>query len=244
MRTGTIAVALLLGWAGLSGLASAQALGSTVEGGEPIAMHRFEETVTAGGADGAEGVRKMAQWLGTFDRVREGLARNDGFIRSDDELVLAFLFQPMEGESKLLRQYMNSVAVAMDAVPDDFYQDLDARVDGLWSEIHRLAPTIRPVTGTEADAVVRGAIERRVLQGAPEARVVRTVLSGDDWIVRVSDAGIPRSEYRRGYVMYRLPDQELVVCQQIIVERPYFGTTDRVGDVAVKLGYLRLQSQA
>lgn len=73
--------------------------------------------------------------------------------------------------------------------------------------------------------------------------VVRTVLSGDRWTVKMTEGGLPRSEYRRGHVMYRLPNQELVVCQQIVVERPYFGSADRAADYTVHLGYLRLQQQ-
>jgi hypothetical protein len=243
MRTGTIAVALAIGWAGISGLASAQALGSTVEK-DPVALTRVGDEATGTAGEASAAVEKMGEWLGTFDRIREGLERNDGFIRSDDELVLAFLFQPMEGESKLLRQYMKSVVVAMEAVPDTFYARLDEKVEGLWAEINRLAPTLRPVTGAEADGALRQAIEKRVIQGAPDARVVRALMSGDKWIVRMSDAGLPRSEYRKGYVMYSLPNQPLVVCQQIVVERPYFGTAKVSDDFVVKLGYLRLQSKA
>jgi hypothetical protein len=238
-----IAVALLLGWAGISGLASAQARGSTMEQEPRVeVMQRVEAKDLATTPEAAEAVERMGQWLGTFDRIREGLAGSDGFIRSDDELVLAFLFEPMEGESMLLRQYMNSVVTAMESVPDTFYSELDAKVEGLWTEINRLAPSVRPVSGREADGVVRSAIERRVLQGAPEARVVRALLAGDEWTVKMSEVGIPRSEYRRGYVMYRLPNQPLVVCQQIVVERPYFGASKDADDYAVKLGYLRLQT--
>jgi hypothetical protein len=245
MNTGIIArsAAVVLAWAGISGLASAQALGSTTDERGQVAMEKVGTSATMESGEAAEAVEKMGEWLGTFDRIRTGLAKNDGFIRSDDELVLAFLFEPMHGESKLLQQYMKSVVVAMDAVPDTFYTRLDAKLAALWTEIERLAPTIAPVTGIEADGAVKAAIERRVAQGAPDAVVVRTVLSSDRWNVKMTDAGLPKSEYRKGFVMYRLPNQELVICQQLVVERPYFGGAQRPADYSVRLGYLRLQQR-
>lgn len=252
MNTGTIArsAALLLAWAGISGLASAQALGRTSEEKRTItAVEQIEAEANGAESDGAESreaaeaIEKMGDWLGTFDEIRTGLEKSDGFIRSNDELVLAFLFSPMEGESQLLRQYMKSVVTGMDAVPDTFYAQLDAKVASLWTEINRLAPSVAPVGGAEADGIVKLAIEKRVAQGAPEAKVVRSVLSGDRWAVKMTDGGLPKSEYRRGHVMYRLPNQELVICQQVIVERPYFGSAKSASDYSVRLGYLRLQEK-
>lgn len=243
MKTGTIArgVAVVLAWAAISGFASAQALGSTTAKEPEVTTLERVATEEAGFAEQAEAVERMGAWLGTLDAIRSDLAKNDGFIRSDDELVLALLFEPMEGESKLLRQYMKSVVTAMDAVPDTFYTRLDATLEALWAEIRRVAPTVAPVKGRDADAVMRAAITGRVAQGAPEATIVRAVLTGDRWTVRMTDGGLPRSEYRRGYVMYRLPNQELVICQQMVVERPYFGSAERADDYTVRLGYLRLQ---
>ena len=243
MKTATIArgVAVVLAWAAISGFASAQALGSTTAKEPEVTTLERVATEEAGFAGQAEAVERMGAWLGTLDAIRSDLAKNDGFIRSDDELVLALLFEPMEGESKLLRQYMKSVVTAMDAVPDTFYTRLDATLEALWAEIRRVAPTVAPVKGRDADAVMRAAITGRVAQGAPEATIVRAVLTGDRWTVRMTDGGLPRSEYRRGYVMYRLPNQELVICQQMVVERPYFGSAERADDYTVRLGYLRLQ---
>jgi hypothetical protein len=262
MNTAMTLAAVAIGWAALSGSASAQTLGSTVIGGSSLvaagSIGASEEDASVDDASvddasadatsaldatrAAEAVAKMEEWLGTFDRLRDGLARNDGFIRTDDELVLAFLFEPMEGESQLLRQYMKSVAVAMRSVPDSFYERLDRAVDGLRSEIDRLAPALAPITGAEAEGALREAIERRVAQAAPDAKVVRTVLSGDGWNLKLNEMGLPKSEYRKGYVMYQLPNYPLVVCQQYAVERRYFGGAESADDYSVKLGYLRLQS--
>ena len=187
----------------------------------------------------AAAVARMGEWLGTIDQVRGGIARGDGFIRSDDDLVLALLLRPMEGESMLLRRYMTSVVAAMESVPDTFYATLDAKVAALWSEVRRVAATVKPVTGVEADAATRSAIVNRVTAVAPEATVVRTLLAGDRWVVKTSELGVPKSEYRKGYVMYQVPGVDLVVCQQILVERPYVSR----GNPIVKLGHVRLQMQ-
>lgn len=233
--------ALAMALAAVSGVASAQDHGSTaIDEHSMLAMSTSEHSeINSDLGSTALAVARMDAWLGTFDSIRGALERNDGFIKSDDELVLAFLFEPMEGESRLLRSFMNDVVAAMEAVPETFYARLDTKVGELWSEIHRVAPRVSPLAGREADARVRSAIERRVLQGAPDARVLRTLVSGDKWIARVGDFGIPKSEYRKGFVTYRLPGQDLIVCQQIVVERPYFGSDF---DFRVKLGYLRLQT--
>ncbi|MBC8146214.1 MAG: hypothetical protein H7X80_11570, partial [bacterium] len=104
--------ALIISWATVSGIASVQAQGTE------LAIGGVEETgyVVKDAGVSAEAVERMGEWLGTIDMVRGGLESNDGFIRSDDELVLAFLFKPMEGESMLLHTYMNSVVSAIQTV--------------------------------------------------------------------------------------------------------------------------------
>jgi hypothetical protein len=103
---------------------------------------------------------------------------------------------------------------------------------------HAMAVAAR-IEGEDADAVVRGAVERLLVEGAPELKVVRTVMTGDGWIVKMSELGLPKSEYRKGVVVYHVPGMEPVV-RQIAVERPYFGSADDAAKYSVRLGAVRL----
>lgn len=240
------AAAFLLGLAAFAGRSDAQVRVLTAGTDEAMAIARVDElesSATVAGLAGSvvaeEAVERMILWLARVDEVRESLEANDGFIRSDDDLVLAFLFRPMEGESKLLRAHLPSVATAMSVVPETFYETLDATIDGLRAEADRLAPLVPPVTGVEADATMRAAIEKRIATTAPDARVLRTVLAGDRWSVRMTAAGVPTGELRRGWVIYRMPGVSNVVCQQLVLERGYFSGAG----YTVRLGYLRLQAK-
>ena len=125
-------------------------------------------------------------------------------------------------------QYLAVVGVA--------YHDDEALLDetrGATDMVGRVATAAASVDGVEADAQVRDAIERRVLQGTADAKVVRTVLSGDRWLVKMSELGVPRNEYRKGFVVYQVKGTDRVVTQQIVVERPFFADGDKY---SVKLG--------
>jgi hypothetical protein len=91
----------------------------------------------------------------------------------------------------------------------------------------RIAASVSAVKGFEADAEMRDAIVRRLTKTAPEARVLRTVLTAEKWSVKMTEAGLPKSEYRRGVVMYELPGSNEVIQQQIVVERPFLALTIR-----------------
>lgn len=248
MKGMAVAMALVVGMFGGAGVsANAQ----QVAAGEQIAALSVEEIEQQAADNGvvdtrqaSESARQMGSWLGQFDKLSAGLERSNGFLRTDDEIVLALLFKPMEGESMLLRRYMTSVVASMDAVPDTFYTNLDTKVAALWSEINRVAPHLTPVSGETVTGAISNVVASRVQQTANEATVVRTMLSDDKWTIRFSELGLPKSEYRKGFVLYRLPGQDLVVCQQIVVERPYFSGTLRESDYTVRLGFLRLQQGA
>lgn len=235
----TRAFVVMLAWTTISGLASGQAFSST----QSLAFAAAARSSAPADVEvvSREAIEHMSAWVATLEDVRRDIREEDGFIRTDDELVIAFLFSPMEGESKLLRRYMVNMDVALATVPETFFTELDAQVDGLMAEVARIAPRVKPVSGDEADATVRGAIAARITEAAPEAKILRAVLSGDKWSVRRSGLGVPKTEARKGYVMYRVPGQELIVCQQVMIERPYFGAD--ANDYSVKLGYLRLQTQ-
>lgn len=117
---------------------------------------------------------RVSGWLGSFDEIREGLEENDGFIRSDDKMLLTLLFRPAEGESNIVDTY----AMAGESTDDSLHARLSEKVSALWMEINRIATRVSPVKGDEADAIVRAAVSRRVTLGASHAKVVRTVLTG------------------------------------------------------------------
>jgi len=100
----------------------------------------------------------------------------------------------------------------------------------------RIVEAVAAVKGFEADAEVRAAIEVRVSEVDPEAKVLRAVLTSDRWSVKVTELGMPKSEYRRGVVIYRVPGQDAVIEQQIVVERPYFALSEADRRMAVRLG--------
>ena len=240
-------IAVALAAAGLASPVTAEARDVTYGEAQVAAVEQgtAEQVEAEMGSMGgnAEAVATVSQWLGLFDTVRRSLEPNDGFIRSDDEFLLACLFGPENGEVKLPQQYLARVAAPDGAVPDTLYSQLDRELNALWLEINRLAPNVRPVTGMEAEGNVKAAIRRRVRQGAADAVLLGTVMTDESWRVRLSDVGLPISQYRKGYVKYQVPNQPLVICQQIIIERPFYGGTGAESEYTVRLGYLRLQKQ-
>lgn len=113
----------------------------------------------------------------------------------------------------------------------------DANAVASRAYVEEVAIAAASVSGVEADATIRQAVELRIAEGTPDAKVVRSVLTGDRWIVRMNEIGVPKSEYRRGLVVYAVLGEEVVV-QQMVVERPYFATSD-VDSYSVKLGPVR-----
>jgi hypothetical protein len=93
------------------------------------------------------------------------------------------------------------------------------------------------VEGVEADAAVVDAVERVLAEGAPELKVIRTVLTGEKWNAKLNELGLPKSETRRGVVVYYVPGMDPVV-RQIAVERPYFPTSKSAMTYSVRLGKL------
>src|SRR5687767_12913295 len=57
--------------------------------------------------------------------------------------------------------------------------------------VSKISLAASAVKGVEADAQIRESIARKVMQGKADAKVVRTVLSGDAWIVKVTEMGVP-----------------------------------------------------
>src|SRR5687767_9292169 len=100
MKTGIItrSAAVLMIWTGISGLAIGQTLSSKASDANAIAIAasaNIENSASLRVSSGSETLDadvKVGQWMETVDAIRTGLAHNDGFIRSDDAMVLALLF--------------------------------------------------------------------------------------------------------------------------------------------------------
>lgn len=105
----------------------------------------------------------------------------------------------------------------------------------------RMAESVAAVQGFEAEATVRQAIEGRISEDAPEAKVLRAVMKGKEWSVKMTELGLPKSEYRRGVVVYQLPGQDVVIHRMVVVERPYFAHKDDAIDYDVRLGTPRVR---
>jgi hypothetical protein len=106
------------------------------------------------------------------------------------------------------------------------------------AELAQVSEVAAAIEGVDADETISEAVERTIVEGAPEVTVVRTVLTGSRWIVRVNELGIPKSEYRKGLVVYHVPGQRAIV-RQIAVERPYYALANDAEDYVVRLGAAR-----
>ena len=106
------------------------------------------------------------------------------------------------------------------------------------AEMARATQVAAMVEGIDAEATVQEVVARTLGEGAPNLTVVRTVFTSDRWIVRLNELGVPKSEYRKGVVVYHVPGMEPVV-RQIAIERPYFTTSDDPATYSVRLGGLK-----
>lgn len=189
-----------------------------------------------------EVAQDMDVWIALFERMRATLEANDGYLTTSDDVVLMLLFNRTEGKHLLSRKYSATFASSGLDVPDDIFKTLDTKIDALWGEITRLAPSYSLPTGEACDSALMGTLRKKLRGAVADADVLSAALMQDGWTVNRNALGIPSSRSRKGVVLYTVPGEEWYICRQFTVKQPYFAGEASKGVYDVKFGYIRCQS--
>ena len=115
-----------------------------------------------------------------------------------------------------------------------------AALDRLQKEIDRLAPRWSFPKGTKdgrLDGFVRIVVER----WHPGGNVMKSVMDDQSWHISKNKLGIPLSRNRRGFVLYKMPKENLCRQQSFRYFEKFDGTGYQPSN-GVRLDYARFQS--
>ena len=185
--------------------------------------------------------RDMSKQLETLDRLRNDLERENGFLRQSDDVVYLLLFNRVEGTDLLRKRFERDLKGSGGEIPQDYFVQLEAKVDALWQEIYRMAPTYFMPPGSAADEKLTEALEQKIKASAPTAQIMKSTLQSDQWKIKRNALGIPASRSVKGVVLYRMPGQEWYVCREFVVQQQYFRRSDKPSSNDISLGALRFQ---
>lgn len=153
------------------------------------------------------------------DRLRRGLAKTSGFLHASTAIEKQAALFP-EGFKMKYRDAQSQRAIAQ-----------------LQREIARLAPRWRFPDGPHderLEAFARASVDKWHSGG----RVRRTVMDPGDWKTILNEDGTPMSRSRRGYVLYKMPNESL--CRQhTFVYSEVFDGTQYLPSNGVRLQFVR-----
>ncbi len=107
-------------------------------------------------------------------------------------------------------------------------------------EIERLAPRWKFPDGPH-DARLEGFARVGVDKWNPGGKVLRTVLKTDPWTISKNGLGIPLSRMRQGFVLYKMPEENLCRQQSFSYTETWDGTGYQQSN-GVRLNYVRFQA--
>ena len=157
-----------------------------------------------------------------IDKLIPKIEQREGFIPADTTVEKEAIFD----RAKLLSRF-----------PDP---STSSALDRLQKEIDRLAPRWSFPKGSKdprLDGFVRIVVER----WHPGGNVMKSVMDDESWHISKNKLGIPLERSRRGFVLYKMPNESL--CRQHTFR--YFEKFDGTGyqpSNGVRLDYARFQS--
>ncbi|MBL8240610.1 MAG: hypothetical protein JNM66_24540 [Bryobacterales bacterium] len=108
---------------------------------------------------------------------------------------------------------------------------------GLQKEMERLAPRWKFPDGPH-DARIEGFARKGVDDWHPGGKVVKTVMDTEPWNIHKNSLGVPLNRTRRGFVLYKMPDESLCRQQAFLYTEKFDGTGYQPAN-GVRLNYAR-----
>jgi hypothetical protein len=105
------------------------------------------------------------------------------------------------------------------------FDKITEKINAYWKTDDSLAPTIQfPEDGKYKDASAEAAMAewvKKVHKG--KAKILKTAMKYDDWVIEKNKLGIPLKREKSGYVLYSLPNSKWNVLEKMQVREDYSG---------------------
>lgn len=162
-------------------------------------------------------------WINMTEELTSGLARHNGFVQPSGNIMYALVFNRKKGIEYLSKQYTVEFEKEGKTMPADFFKPLEEKLDGLWAEIERLAPTFAFPKGLPSEPALEAIARAKIKAIHTGATVVKTAILYNHWSISKNDIGLPLSRYRTGVMLYKVPGSKYFLYREWTITEPYAG---------------------
>jgi hypothetical protein len=150
----------------------------------------------------------------------------------DTKLLLEWkgeLASTREDQEARIAEFKKTVQPKLQALgvseADMGFDKITEKINAYWKTVDSLAPTIQfPEDGKFKDAKSEKAMVEWVQKWHKgKAKILKTAMKYDDWVIEKNKLGIPLKREKRGYVLYSLPNSKWNILEKLIVLQDYAG---------------------